>query len=258
MFGSGPSSPRAHYSHQLAFRGLVPMNKATEALGSTKTSSALGHLGPGAFVLSIPLSGINAIHLEAFVMDAQEWPEIETENDTKRYVLPATRDEAADAFKEFGPTIRTLVSLLPDKLDKWAIFDMLDAPVPSYSRGRMCLAGDAAHASSPNQGGGAGSGMEDALVLAEVLAVLGDRPKLSAGMVSEALTVYSEVRYERSQWLVKSSRRVAELFTWKDPEYGSDKEKMSREVESRSHQLWDYDTKNMVRNTLTMLKSRLD
>jgi 2-polyprenyl-6-methoxyphenol hydroxylase-like FAD-dependent oxidoreductase len=41
-----------------------------------------------------------------------------------------------------------------------------------FAKGRVCLAGDAAHASTPNQGGGAGFGIEDALVLAEVLAVL--------------------------------------------------------------------------------------
>ncbi|GIJ86780.1 hypothetical protein Asppvi_005675 [Aspergillus pseudoviridinutans] len=257
MFGSGPSSPRAQYAHQLGFRGLVPMDKAAAALGSAKTSTARGHLGPDAFVLSIPLAGVNAMHVEAFVMDPNEWPEIKTENDTKRYVLPATREEAMAAFAAFGPTVRTFVSLLPEELHKWAIFDMLDAPVPSYARGFMCLAGDAAHASTPNQGGGAGAGMEDALVLAEVLAALAGRPVVSAEVISEALAVYSEVRYERSQWLVKSSRRVAELFTWKDPQYGSDKEKISRDIASRSHQLWDYDTDGMVMDTLMTLKSRL-
>jgi 2-polyprenyl-6-methoxyphenol hydroxylase-like FAD-dependent oxidoreductase len=37
--------------------------------------------------------------------------------------------------------------------------------VPTFAKGRVCLAGDAAHASTPNQGGGAGFGIEDALVL---------------------------------------------------------------------------------------------
>lgn len=257
MFGSGPSSPRAQYSHQLAYRGLVPLDAATAALGSSTTTRALGHLGPGAFVLSIPLVGANVIHVEAFVIDPHEWPEVSTGSDTKRYVLPATRDEVVSAFAGFGPTVRTMASLLPEKLHKWAVFDMLDAPVPSYARGRLCLAGDAAHASTPNQGGGAGSGMEDALVLAELLAAVAVADGGGSGAVAEALRVYSEVRYERSQWLVESSRRVGELFTWGDARCGGDKDKIWREIESRSHQLWDHDTDAMVRGALATLHSRL-
>lgn len=258
MFGSADSSPKAQYSHQLGFRGLVPMDKALAAVGPSKTSNALGHLGPGGFVLTIPLSGVNAMHVEAFVMDSQPWPEIKTENDTQRYVLPATRDEVVSAFKDFGPTVQTYVSLLPEKLDKWAVFDMLDAPAPSFSKGRMCLAGDAAHASTPNQGAGAGAGMEDALVLAEVLAAVANLPHLDEGVVNAALGVYSEMRHERCHWLVASSRRVAELFTWKDPQYGHSKAKIRCEIEERSHVLWDYDTNGMVKETIAKFKTKLE
>ena len=46
---------------------------------------------------------------------------------------------------------------------------MYEHPAPSYARGLVCLTGDAAHASSPHQGAGACMGVEDALVLCEVL-----------------------------------------------------------------------------------------
>lgn len=198
------------------------------------------------------------MHVEAFIMDKSEWPEFKADTDSKRYVLPATLPEATDAFAEFGPTARTIVSLLPEKLDKWAVFDMLDAPVPTYARSCVCLAGGSAHASTPNHGGGAGAGMEDALVLAEVLAVLANRSSFEDSVISEALTVYSEMRYERSQWLVQSSRRSAELFTWKDREYVTDVEKVGRDIIDWSHKLWDYDTDGMVKETLQMLKKRLN
>lgn len=255
MFGAGPSSPRAQYSRQLGYRSLVPMDKAAAALGPAKTSSALLHTGPGAFVLSVPLARAGVMHVEAFVMDAREWPETSgTDSDAQRYVLPATRQEAASVFAGFGPTVRALVDLLPEDLDKWAVFDMLDAPVPSFAKGRLCLAGDAAHASTPNHGGGAGAGMEDALVLAEVLAVLADRESgVSAAVVSRALEAYSEARHERSMWLVQSSRRLAEYYFWKDGQYGGSREDVGRDLESRSHRLWDYDIDGMVRDTLATL-----
>ncbi|TFB05401.1 FAD-dependent monooxygenase afoD [Trichoderma ghanense] len=270
MFGSGPSSPRAQYAHQLAFRGLVPMAKVAAALGPDKTSRAVGYLGSGGFVLSVPLAGINMMHLEVFVMDPLDWSDTRSkpdkdndEDDVKRYVLPSTRAEAEKAFTEFNPTVRSLISLLPETLGKWAIFDMLDSPAPSYALGRMCLAGDAAHASTPNQGGGAGAGMEDSLVLAEILAALAERAKsgtrVGLSEISEGLTIYSEARYERSQWLVQSSRRVAQLFTRKRSEGqgGEEEEPISREILERSHQLWDYDVDAMVDDALGKLRAKL-
>ncbi|KAI8183532.1 FAD-dependent monooxygenase azaH [Colletotrichum sp. SAR 10_86] len=48
----------------------------------------------------------------------------------------------------------------------WGLFDLGDHPVPTFSRGRICLIGDAAHASTPHQGAGAGLCIEDAATLA--------------------------------------------------------------------------------------------
>jgi salicylate hydroxylase len=255
MFGSGPGRPRAQYSHQLGFRSILPLPQVTTALGPAKTSTALWHTGPGGYIISFPLPApANAVHVEAFVTDPGEWPNIDTESDTKRYVLPASRAEVAEAFSGFGPTARTLVALLPEKLDKWAIFDMLDAPAPAFACGPLCLAGDAAHATTPNHGGGASVGFEDVLVLAEVLAALAARPSVGTDGVAEALQVYSEMRHVRSQWLVESSRRLLNIFTWKDTVHGVDKEKVGAEVEARSHQLWDYD---IVGETSVMVKSKL-
>nr|WGG62598.1 SorC [Stagonospora sp.] len=249
MFGVEPGRPRAQYSHQLGFRSIVPLLQATAVLGPAKTSTPLLHTGPGGFIISFPLPApVNALHIEAFIADPGEWPEIDTENDTKRYVLPATRREVEAAFAGFGPTARALVALLPDKVDKWAVFDMLDAPVPSLACGALCLAGDAAHATTPNHGGGASVGFEDVLVLAEVLA----NPKPNG--VAQALQMYSDMRHARSLWLVESSRRLLDILSWKDTPNGVDKEKVSAELHTRSHTLWDYD---IVRETADMVQSNL-
>lgn len=237
---------------------MLSLEQVTALLGPVKRSSALLHTGPGSYIVSFPLPAqTNAVHFEAFVTDPGQWPGIETDSDTNKYVLRSTRDEVARAFAGFGPTASALISLLPERLDKWAVFDMFDAPVPSYARGQLCLAGDAAHASTSNHGAGAGAGFEDVLVLAEVLSELVTRPGADADTVSEALGVYSEVRYERSQWLVRSSRRLAEMFSWKDSAHGIEAEKVGSGLEDRSHQLWDYDIDNIFKKTFTILKSKL-
>lgn len=62
-----------------------------------------------------------------------------------------------------------------------------------WVRGRIVLVGDAAHASSPNMAEGAGMAMEDALVLAEVLATADD--------VDAALSAYTLRRQPRVRWV---------------------------------------------------------
>lgn len=265
LFGDLPSVPRPQYSHQFAYRGMVPLSVATEALGPARTTGFTMYTGPCGFILTLPLTSINALHVEVFYMDPEEWPEewpeengSEKKEKTNRYIRPSTRDEVARIFSGFGSTVRTIVSLLPEPLDKWAIFDLRDAPPPSYAGGSLCLAGDAAHATTPNHGAGAGMGIEDALVLAELLAVLAKRPAVRADEIAAALAVYSDVRYERARWLVASSRRTAELMTWKGREYGVDPEGFGQDLTERSHKLWDYDVGGMVREALEKFATKLE
>lgn len=153
-------------------------------------------------------------------------------------------------------------STLPKCLDKWGIFDLLDNPVPEYSKGTTCLAGDAAHASSPFHGAGAGLGIEDSLVLAELLAAV-DRSVQEAETelplrerIEAALTVYNDVRYERTQWLMDSSRRTGELWEWRFDGIGGDFTKFEQEEAWRVRKIRDFDTEMMVQESLSLLRDR--
>ncbi|KAL2864365.1 uncharacterized protein BJX67DRAFT_223793 [Aspergillus lucknowensis] len=140
-------------------------------------------------------------------------------------------------------------------MDKWAVFDMYEFPAPEYARGRVCIAGDAAHASAPHHGAGAGIGVEDALALCVVLESAageiraGRRGKGDA--LGAALKVFSEVRHERSQWLVRSSREVCETYEWINPECGQDMAKGFEDVKARSHKIWYFDIEEMLRQLET-------
>ena len=63
----------------------------------------------------------------------------------------------------------------------------------------MVLIGDAAHATSPNMAQGAAMAMEDALVLAEVLA--------SGQPVATCLAVYEARRAPRVRWVQERTHR---------------------------------------------------
>jgi salicylate hydroxylase len=220
------------------------MDKAVEALGDYKAKNQHMHIGPKAHVLHFPVAGQTLMNVVAFVTDLGEW------NDDEKMVEPAYRSDVQAAFEDWAPTVRSIVSLLPEEVDKWAVFDSFDCPAPYYNLGRVCIAGDAAHASSPHHGAGAGIGIEDALCLATLLEKASEARKEHRanveGVVSLAFDVFNAVRKERSQWLVNSSRGICEVYEWADPLTGDDPERCLKEIEWRSHKIWYFDYEGML------------
>lgn len=242
----GDSHPAAHpsYSHKYAIRGLIPMEKAREALGEWRTSTRLMHLGPKAHALTFPVAHGKLLNVVAFVTDPNEW-----KTEDSKLTAPATRDEAIRAFSAFSPAVRTIMELLPEQVDRWAVFDTYNHPVPSYVSGRLCLVADSAHGSAPHHGAGAGCGIEDCLVLAVLLDSVAKQPGASSPRsLQVALQVYNNSRYERSQWIVQSSRIIGDVYEFMDPECAGDHNKIASAIYSRSHKIWDYDVDAMVKD----------
>ncbi len=63
--------------------------------------------------------------------------------------------------------ITDLIGATPQLLGPYALHDILS--MPRWYRGRVCLVGDAAHATTPSAGQGASMALEDAIVLARAL-----------------------------------------------------------------------------------------
>jgi 2-polyprenyl-6-methoxyphenol hydroxylase-like FAD-dependent oxidoreductase len=74
-------------------------------------------------------------------------------------------------FADFTPPVPALIAEM-SPADVW--FSPIEEVAPTFTKGRVVLVGDAAHASSPNMAEGASLAIEDALVLAESLATGGD------------------------------------------------------------------------------------
>ncbi|KAJ0416958.1 hypothetical protein BJY00DRAFT_316370 [Aspergillus carlsbadensis] len=248
LFGTQNPVSYAHYTHKVAYRGLIPMTTAIFRLGRYRALNQHMYGGPGAHVLHFPVAGQKLMNVVAFVDDPEEWP-LE-----KLMTQPASPGELRGAFRQWGPTVRNIVDLLTESqgLDKWAVFDMYDFPAGKYSAGRVCLAGDAAHASAPHHGAGAGIGVEDALALCVVLERAAEEMSSGKGgslskaeVLERALRVYSDVRLERSQWLVRSSREVCDVYEWIS-ECGRDMDKGFEDVKARSHKIWYFDIDEMI------------
>ena len=108
----------------------------------------------------------------------------------------------------------------------------------------MCLAGDAAHATSPHHGAGAGFCIEDAATLAELLA---NPNVLSVSDVDHAFRIYEDFRKERGQWLVESSRFIGDCYEWRGDGVGRDFSKIEAEINRRNAIIADFDVAGSCR-----------
>jgi 2-polyprenyl-6-methoxyphenol hydroxylase-like FAD-dependent oxidoreductase len=123
-----------------------------------------------------------------------------------------TPDERrAELLKRFGdwhPPVRDLIERTPaDQLLQNDIEDLV--PFRGWSRGRVGLVGDAAHATTPNLGQGACMAIEGAVVLADRLA--------KGGSIAAALESYEADRRPRTAWVTKQSWRMGQVGQWEHP-----------------------------------------
>lgn len=166
-------------------------------------------------------------------------------------VVPATRAELLERLSDWGPHVRELVSLMPEQFTKWGVFDIADS-TPTYATGRICIAGDAAHASPPTLACGATIGIEDALALVELLSTAGSTGSVSADgdrsrSIEAALKAYSNVRTERGQMVVRAARRMADVLQWRDEQVGkNDEAAFLAAYEKNTRKIWDVDEDAMV------------
>jgi salicylate hydroxylase len=136
-----------------------------------------------------------------------------------------------------------------EKPDVWALFD--HPPAPTYYKGNLAILGDAAHASTPHQGAGAGQAIEDAFVLSNLLGKIN-----STSEIERAFQSYDAVRRPRSQKVVTTSREAGKLYEFEDEELGQDLEKIRRRLEMRYNWIWNEDLPQQLKKAEDMMESR--
>ncbi|KAK4547539.1 hypothetical protein LTR36_000496 [Oleoguttula mirabilis] len=238
------------YTHKYAYRGLIPMQRAVDALGDDNAKNGKMHLGKDGHILTFPVDHGSVMNVVAFHTTSDEWP------DAKHLTMPAKKEQAYEDFKDFGPTVHKIIDMLEPELDCWAIFDTAVDPVPAYNKGRVCLIGDAGHATSPHHGAGAGMCIEDAAIMADLLA---DPSVHEAGAkgFEAAFQAYSDCRKERTQSLVQTSRRSGDLYEWRAEGVGADIEKIHKECKAMNEQIWNGQVDEMIREAKSCLATIL-
>ncbi|KAI1612438.1 hypothetical protein EDD36DRAFT_236733 [Exophiala viscosa] len=179
----------------------------------------------------------NANHSQYFTPSVKE---------EANWVQPVTTETVIADFANWGEPIQALLSEI-QRPERWALFDHL--PAPTYVKGKVVIMGDAAHASTPHQGQGAGMAFEDSFVLSGVLGkVLGpsrEGAEASASTVNAKIEAcfraYDAVRRPRTQKLCKTSREMGEMIEYVAPEFGDDLAKIKDNLDQRMDWIWDVD-----------------
>ncbi|KAJ5930366.1 hypothetical protein N7466_005859 [Penicillium verhagenii] len=248
----GEDHPASHpgYTHKVAYRALIPMEDAIKALGEYKANNQHYHVGPNAHLIHYPVANRKFVNVAAFISDPQEWEDEKT-------VAAGQKADLIAAFSGWNPCVHNIIELFPEQLDKWAIFDLWQYPAPYYSKDRICLAGDAAHASSPHHGAGACMGIEDSLCLVtlfgEVNQTIAKDPSSKWHALKTAFETFDSVRRTRSQWLVNSSRRACEFYhqpEWAEKDKRVKAQTCFEELKDRSHKIWNFDYQGMIEDTV--------
>ena len=178
-----PSNPV--FSGSVAYRGVLPL----ERIPDWPTDAWLMWLGKAKHFLTFPVRAGQLINYVGFVPADEQMKE--------SWSSPGDPDVLRREFAGWDPRIETLLKQVQMTF-RWALYDR--EPLPTWTRGRLTLLGDAAHPMLPHLGQGANQSIEDGMALATILA-RADRTTVPA-----ALAAYERLRRERVAQVQRGAR----------------------------------------------------
>ncbi|KZV60116.1 FAD/NAD(P)-binding domain-containing protein [Peniophora sp. CONT] len=255
-----------------AYRGQVHTKDLLDAgLKEETLRSPLLWMGTDKHLVTYPIMDGSLLNVAACPLDytrakiptslQASWP---------AWVMKVTQQEMLDAFSDFGHDARIILEQLKEP-SKWTMHGLYP-PLESYvapakfesgvggegtedNQNRLIgnmnvvLIGDAAHAMLPFLGAGAGAGIEDAYVLASLLA----HPQTCHANLSFVLRAYDSIRVPRAAYIAEKSRRAGEVLHGRGPS-GPSVAGRWNDIESQWDKIWNTDVKVDVANAVAALE----
>jgi len=178
-----PSRPV--FSGSVAYRGVL----ARERVPEWPADAWMMWLGKGKHFLTFPVRAGTLINFVGFVPADNEMKE--------SWSAPGDPDMLRQEFAGWDQRIASLLQKVRTTF-RSALYDR--EPLPTWTRGRLTLLGDAAHPMLPHLGQGANQGIEDGMALATILACA---TKTTA---PAALLAYERLRRERVAQVQRGAR----------------------------------------------------
>ncbi|KAL9054087.1 MAG: hypothetical protein Q9162_004344 [Coniocarpon cinnabarinum] len=245
ILGADDPASVVHYSGKFIHRGVIPLDKAREELGADRVLNSILYVGPGKFVVTLPVSDINSVFVW-YATDNGDWPHDDW--------VVTYQKHGVDLHKQYEgwcPTVQKVNKIMTD-WDLWALFDTHDAPASTYYKGNAVMLGDAAHATCPALGAGASMAIKDAYILGELMG----HAKSLGSSLQTAFRAFDLVRRPRTQYIVDTSREAANVWSFNRPGIDGDLDKMRLEVEGRSNYVWQWDDEKELREGRKLVEAQ--
>lgn len=217
------------FTGKVVHRGIVPAELVKEQLGEDLSSQITVFCGEHSHVTMLPINGGKQYSLNG-IASRKTW-------DHEKWVISSTAEELRADYPNWDPRLLAILESAHNT-DIWALFDL--PFVRNFTKGPVTILGDAAHASTPFQGSGTAMAIEDAYLLAELLARSVGQ---SLGHARAALRAYDAIRRQRTQKQVQTALETGWIMDFEHPRYARDFELMGKEMSSRLHWLWEVDLK---------------
>lgn len=183
----GPENPR--FTGQVAWRGVA---KTDWKLRSLVPPFAQIWTGEGRHFVHYYLRRGELINVVGVV--ERDWRE-------ESWTQPGDRADFAADFAGWPEPVQSLIAAVEQPF-RWALYGR--APLPHWSQGRATLLGDACHPMLPFLAQGAAMAIEDAALLARLIAESSD--------IASALAAYEAKRKPRTSKVQERARLNAHLF----------------------------------------------
>ena len=179
-----PSKPVFHGT--ISYRGLV----ARERLPHWPMDRWQMWAGPAKHFLVFPVRHGAMVNYVGFVPTDEEMKE--------SWSAPGDPEALRREFVGWDPRIGEVLAQV-DNTFRWALYDR--EPLPTWTKGRLTLLGDAAHPMLPHLGQGANQSIEDGMALAAMLA------EAVSSKVPKLLLAYERLRRERVAQIQRGARQ---------------------------------------------------
>jgi salicylate hydroxylase len=195
------------FSGAYCYRCIVPTVKVEKIIGADLAHTGNIYCGYGSYITVYPIGKVSSdaedcefVNVVAVrkVTRGVEWDT--DERPTKGMML--------QEFEGWDPKLLKLLEEMELRPKKWPLFE---ARHWSYHHGRVCLLGDAAHASTPHQGSGAGMGFEDAYVMGQLLPIDGNDED-----VMHAFAAFDVIRRLPAQGQIETAHDALRIYMLSD------------------------------------------
>lgn len=171
------------FTGQVAWRAVVPNTEGLPA-------EAQVYMGPGGHLVCYPLRGGELVNIVA-IQERRQWA-------AEGWHHTDNPDNLRAAFSHYGGMVPDLLGRV-ETVGLWGLFRH---PVAEHWQGgNLAILGDAAHPTLPFMAQGANMALEDAWVLAAILAATSDQ--------AEALSRYQELRRDRASKVIAAANKNA-------------------------------------------------